>query len=55
MINNEILILTEKHTDTFIERTKTKPQATLEIKVTQPRETFSNNLQKSFLMKENGW
>ena len=32
MVNNELLLLLKKHTDTLIEQTKTKPQETLEYK-----------------------
>ena len=40
-MNNEILLLNEKHTDTFNEQTKTKPQETLEFKMNKQVQTFS--------------
>ena len=32
-MNNELLLLIKKHTDTLIQQTKTKPQETLEFKM----------------------
>ena len=40
-MNNELLLLIKKHTDTLIEQTKTKPQETLEFKMIKQRQTFS--------------
>ena len=40
-MNNELLLLTKKHTDTLIEQTKTKPQETPEIKMNKQMQTFS--------------
>ena len=40
-MNNELLLLIKKHTDTLIEQTKTKPQETLELKLKKQMETFS--------------
>ena len=40
-MNNELLLLIKKHTDTLIEQTKTKPQETLEFKKNKQRQTFS--------------
>ena len=40
-MNNELLLLVKKHTDTLIEQTKTKPQETLEFKMNKQRQTFS--------------
>ena len=40
-MNNKILLLIKKHTDTLIEQTKTKPQETLEFKMNKQRQTFS--------------
>ena len=40
-MNNELLLLIKKHTDTLIEQTKTKPQQTLEFKMNKQRQTFS--------------
>ena len=42
-MNNELLILIKKHTDTLIEQTKTKPQETLEFKMNEQMQTFSYN------------
>ena len=40
-MNNELLLLIKKHTDTLIEQTKRKPQETLEIKMKKQMQTFS--------------
>ena len=40
-MNNELLLLIKKHTDTLIEQTKTKPQETLEFKMIRSKQTFS--------------
>ena len=40
-MNNELLLLIKKHTDTLIEQTKTKPQETLEFKMDKQSQTFS--------------
>ena len=42
-MNNELLLLIKKHTDTLIEQTKTKPQETLEFKMNKQMQTFSIN------------
>ena len=42
-MNNELLLLNKKHTDTLIEQTKTKPQETLEFKMNKQMQTFSFN------------
>ena len=42
-MNNELLLLIKKHTDTLIKQTKTKPQETLEFKRNKQRQTFSFN------------
>ena len=42
-MNNELLLLIKKHTDTLIENTKTKPQETLEFKMDKQMQTFSFN------------
>ena len=39
-MHNELLLLIEKHTDTLIEQTKTKPQETLEFKMNKQMQTF---------------
>ena len=40
-MNNQLLLLIQKHTKMLIEQKKTKPQETLEIKVNKQMETFS--------------
>ena len=40
-MNNELLLLIKKHTDTLIKQTKTKPQETLEFKMNNQKQTFS--------------
>ena len=40
-MNNELLLLIKKHTDTLIEQTKTRPQVTLEFKMKKQMQTFS--------------
>ena len=40
-MNNELLLLIKKHTDTLIEQTKTKPQETLEFKMNKQMQTFT--------------
>ena len=40
-MNNELLLLIKKHTDTLIEQTRTKPQETLEFKMKKQMQTFS--------------
>ena len=42
-MNNELLLLNKKHTDTLIEQTKTKPQETLEFKMNKQMQTFAFN------------
>ena len=42
-MNNELLLLIKKHTDTLIEQTKMKPQETLEFKMIKQMQTFSFN------------
>ena len=42
-MNNELLLLTKKDTDTLIEQTKRKPQETLEFKMNKQMQTFSFN------------
>ena len=42
-MNNELLLLIKKHTDTLIEQTRTKPQETLEFKMNKQMQTFSFN------------
>ena len=42
-MNNELLLLIKKHTDTLIEQTKTRAQETLEFKMNKQSQTFSFN------------
>ena len=53
-MNNELLLLIKKHTDTLIEQTKTKPQETLEFKMNKQRQTFSFNPPNN-LIEEDKW
>ena len=42
-MNNELLVLIKKHTDSLIEQTKTKPQEKLEIELNKQIHIFSFN------------
>ena len=42
-MKNKLLLLIEKHTDTLIQQTKTRPQETLEFKMNKQIQTFSFN------------
>ena len=42
-MNNELLLLIKKHTDTLIQQTKTRPQETLEFKMNKQMQTFLFN------------
>ena len=53
-MNNELLLLIRKHTDTLIEQTKTKPQETLEFKMNQQMQIFSFN-PPIILLEEGKW
>ena len=53
-MNNELLLLIKKHTDTLIENTKTKPQETLEFKMNKQMQTFSFNPPLN-LIEEDKW
>ena len=53
-MNNELLLLIKKHTDTLIEQTKTKPQQTLEFKKNKQMQTFSFNPPIN-LLEEGNW
>ena len=53
-MNNELLLLIKKHTDTLIEQTKTKPQETLEFKMNKQMQTFSFNPMIN-LFEESKW
>ena len=53
-MNNELLLLIKKHTDTLIEQTKTKPQETLEFKINKQRQTLLFNSPIN-LVEEDKW
>ena len=53
-MNNELLLLIKKHTDTLTEQTKTRPQETLEIKMDKQMQTFSFNPPINFI-EEDKW
>ena len=53
-MNNELLLLIKKHTDTLIDQTKTKPQETLEFKMNKQSQTFSFN-PPIILIEEGKW
>ena len=53
-MNNELLLLIKKHTDTLIEQTKTKSQETLEFKMNKQKQTFSFNPPIN-LLEEGRW
>ena len=53
-MNNDVLLLIEKQTDTLIEQRKTKPQKTLEFKMNKRMQTFSVNPPIK-LVEENKW
>ena len=53
-MNDELLLLIKKHTDTLIQQTKTKPQETLEFKMNKQRQTFSFNPPIN-LVEEDKW
>ena len=53
-MNNELLLLIKKHTDTLIRKTKSKPQETLEFKMNKQMQTFSFNPPMN-LVEEGKW
>ena len=53
-MNNELLLLIKKHTDTLIEQTRTKPQETLEFKMNKQLQSFSFNPSIN-LVEEGKW
>ena len=53
-MNNELLLLIQKHTDTLIEQTKTRSQETLEFKMNKQMQTFSFNPPIN-LVEEDKW
>ena len=53
-MNNELLLLIKKHTDTLVEQTKTKPQETLEFQMNKQMQSFSFNSPIN-LVEEGKW
>ena len=53
-MNNELLLLTKKHTDTLIQQIKTKLQETLEFEMNKQMQTFSFNPPIN-LVEEDKW
>ena len=53
-MNNELLLLIKKHTDTWLEQTRTKPQETLEFKMDKQMQTLSFNPPIN-LIEEDKW
>ena len=53
-MNNDLLLLIKKHTDTLIENTRTRPQETLEFKMNKQMQTYSFNPPKN-LLEEGKW
>ena len=53
-MNNELLVLIKKHTDTMIEQTKTKPKETVEFKMILSKQTSSFN-PPIILVEEGKW
>ena len=53
-MNNDLLLLIKKQTDTLIEQTKTKPEETPEFKMNKQRQSFSFN-PPIILVEEDKW
>ena len=53
-MDNELLLLIKKHSDTLIEQTRTRPQGTLEFKMNRQMQRFSFNPPIS-LVEEGEW
>ena len=53
-MDNELLLLIKKHTDSLIENTRTRPQETLEFKMNKQTQTFSFNPPLN-LVEEGKW
>ena len=54
-MNKELLLLIKKHTDMFIEQTKSKPEETLEYKMNIQMQTFSFSPQINLVEEGNGY
>ena len=53
-MNNELLLLIKKHTDSLLESTRTRPQETFEFKMNKQMQTFSFNPPID-LFEEDNW
>ena len=53
-MNNELLLLIKKHTDTLKEQTRTRPQETLEYKMNKQMQIFRLTHRLIWLKKVNG-
>ena len=53
-MNNELLLLIKKHTDTLIEQTKTRPQETLEYKMKMNRQMQNFLFNTPIILVKNG-
>ena len=53
-MNNELLLSIKKHTEMLIEQTKTKPQETLEFKMSKQRQTFAFNPSINLVEEDKG-
>ena len=53
-MNNELLLLIKKHTDTLIQQTRRRPQETLDFKMNKQMQTFSFNPPMN-LFEEGKW
>ena len=53
-MNNDLLLLIKKHTDTLLENTRTRPQETLEFKMNKQMQTYSFNSPIN-LVEEEKW
>ena len=53
-MNNELLLLIKKHTDTLIEQTKTRPQERLEFEMNKQMQTFPFNPPISLFEEDKG-
>ena len=53
-MNNELLLLIKKHTDTLIEQTKARPQETLEFKMSKQMQTYLFS-HRNNLLKQGKW
>ena len=54
-MNNELLLLLKKHTDTLIEQTRSRPQETLECKMNKEMQTFLFSPAINLVVRVNGY